>query len=571
VAGSPFRPDSGPYAASAVLKELARLWEQAVHRLANQDSQPTQKLLATKSDVPVSTVNSWATGRSLPRDLDQLATVGGTLAQWAGEKPPAAQAWEALLRTDLAVRSVPAGGGEDGSAVGRLIADLTDPFVLEVHRPVAVDQGESLPVLPPYVRRAHDEELVGVVQRAADGRSSMAVLVGGSSTGKTRACWEAVHQLPAGWRLLHPFDPTRPGAALAHLPQVGPRTVVWLNEAQFYLDTAGDTGERVAAALRSLLSDPGRAPVLVLGTLWPVHWDALTRDPGAHPQARAVLAGTDITVPTVFTGAALGDLERAAAGDARLALAAREVRDGEVTQFLAGVPELLARYRNAPPAAKALIHAAMDARRLGHGPALPHAFLAAAAPDYLSDSEWDAEGDDWLEQALAHTAAPCKGVPGPLTRIRNRPGRSDRSEPSRRDDQSSSSGIARVSGPVYRLADYLNQYGRRERSATIPPAGFWAAANRVQPRDQSALADAAYDRGLWRAAAGLRKHATARGDTRATASLVTSMHRLDPADHRPAGWAAGHADLSDPDAVAALLDSLRQAGAQRTGQHTAGP
>ena len=33
-------------------------------------------------------------------------------------------------------------------------------------------------------------------------------------------------------------------------------------------------------------------------------------------------------------------------------------------QFLAGAPELLARYRNAPPAAGALIHAAMDARRL---------------------------------------------------------------------------------------------------------------------------------------------------------------------------------------------------------------
>jgi len=43
----------------------------------------------------------------------------------------------------------------------------------------------------------------------------MAVLVGCSSTGKIRACWEVVHLLPQGWRLWHPFDPTRPEAVLA--------------------------------------------------------------------------------------------------------------------------------------------------------------------------------------------------------------------------------------------------------------------------------------------------------------------------------------------------------------------
>ena len=56
-------------------------------------------------------------------------------------------------------------------------------------------------------------------------------------------------------------------------------------------------------------------------------------------------------------------------------LAARSALDGEVViQFLAGAPELLARYRNAPPAAAALISAAMDARRLGMGAGLPQAF-----------------------------------------------------------------------------------------------------------------------------------------------------------------------------------------------------
>ena len=97
-------------------------------------------------------------------------------------------------------------------------------------------------------------------------------------------------------------------------------------------------------------------------------------------------------------------------------------RDRELIQFLAGAPELLVRYRSAPPAARALIHAAMDARRLGTGIGLPQAFLDASAPGYLT-AEWDGLREDWLEKALAYTADPCKGAHGPLTRIRPRPAR----------------------------------------------------------------------------------------------------------------------------------------------------
>jgi hypothetical protein len=68
--------------------------------------------------------------------------------------------------------------------------------------------------------------------------------------------------------------------------------VVWLNEAQFYLQAAdGGLGERVAAGLRELLRDPARAPVLVLATLWPQYWDTLT----ARPLVRW---------PRTFTGSA---------------------------------------------------------------------------------------------------------------------------------------------------------------------------------------------------------------------------------------------------------------------------
>ena len=459
-----------------------------------------------------------------------------------------------------------------GAAAGRPLDKVTAPFALEVHRPVQPEDPQpGLPVLPPYVPREHDTTLGSVVRAAAEGSSGIAVLVGGSSTGKTRACWEALQLLrdrPEKWRLWHPIDPSRPDAALRELPAIGPRTVVWLNEAQFYLHVAdGGLGERVAAGLRELLRDPARAPVLVLATLWPQFWDGLTARPAGgapdpHAQARELLDGHDITVPAAFTTAQLQRLSQA--GDTLLAQAAAGAQDGQVIQFLAGVPELLSRYRNAPPATTALIHAAMDARRLGMGIAMPHAFLEAATPGYLTDTEWDALGEDWLEQALAYTAVPCKGVRGPLTRIRPRPASSGVGGPGASDGSEQLAGgqVSIAGAPLYRLADYLDQHGRQHRKGQIPPAGFWAAAaDHAFPGDQAALGDAAHLRGLCRDAAQLHKNAAARGNFSAVFYLSNPHHCLRD-DVGPVRWALAYVPLDDPGAVAALLDRLRRVGAE---------
>jgi hypothetical protein len=336
--------------------------------------------------------------------------------------------------------------------LGRPIIELDNPFALEVHRAIDSASGHiGLSLLPPYVERDHDRELTERVCQAAEGHSTMVVLVGGSSTGKTRACWEIIHALPEGWRLWHPFNPTHPEAALDTLDRVGPQTVIWLNETQQYLLTfPAELGERVAAGLRELMCDHRRGPVLVLGTMWPEYWDTLTREPAAgtadsHAQARALLIGTDIGVPDAFNSLDLMALQAAAAADPRLAQAQTHAQKGQITQFLAGVPALIERYRNAPTTAKALIEVAMDARRLGCRLALPLPLLEAAVSGYLSDQQWDGLGEDWLEQALAYTAAPCRGVRGPLSRIRPRPG-----EPAAKT-------------PCYRLSDYLEQHGRSTR------------------------------------------------------------------------------------------------------------
>ena len=543
---------------------------------------PSDRALARAAGVSPTTIGNWLGGTQFPQDLGKVLTVVDIVAARAAARGitlaglPDEKRWRAAHRDEAQRRASTVSAGVQrtqaivtltGPAAGRPLAEVTDAFALEVHRPMQPDEPQpGMPVLPPYVPREHDRELGWVVQAAADGNSRIAVLVGGSSTGKTRACWEVLQLLrdrPEKWRLWHPIDPSRPEAALRDLSVIGPRTVVWLNEAQCYLDVVDSgLGERVAAGLRELLRDPARAPVLLLATLWPQFWDDLTARPAGgtdlHAQARELLVGQDITLPAAFTKAQLQQLSRA--GDARLTQAAAQASDGQVIQFLAGAPELLARYRNAPPTAMALIHVAMDGRRLGMRPALPHAFLEAAAPGYLTDDEWDDLDEGWLEQALAYTAVRAKGIRGPLTRIQPRPARSRTARRRSFDDGGQRADVP--AGPLYRLADYLDQYGRRHRNERIPPPEFWAAAaDHASASEQATLGDAAHARGLYRDAAQLHKNAAANGNLHAVLYLSHTMQRLH-VDARPMHWAVTHVSLDNLVAVAGLFNRLREAGAQ---------
>lgn len=196
----------------------------------------------------------------------------------------------------------PPGAAGEAQRLGHPLAQV-DPIALEVH--LAIDAGAAaagLGALPAYVPRTHDEKLATVVGEAQRGRSRIVVLVGGSSTGKTRALWEAVSGLEEPWHLWHPIDPGQPQAALAGLRRVAPHTVIWLNEMQHYLLTGDDIGEQVAAGLRELLHSPKQGPVLVMGTLWPEYAAILSAIPAPgrpdpHAQARKLFNGADMRVP----------------------------------------------------------------------------------------------------------------------------------------------------------------------------------------------------------------------------------------------------------------------------------
>ncbi|MFD3722842.1 helix-turn-helix domain-containing protein, partial [Streptomyces sp. NPDC058674] len=477
-------------------------------------------------------------------DLAKRAGLGRTTVSEAlspAKPAPSAETVAALARAlqlqkeleellELRRSAVEDAGGGVRSVPGRWIGEW-DPHDLGVH-PAGPGEAASGPgrsgarMMPGYVRREHDRVLAGVVEdvAAAAGRSRAVVLVGGSSTGKTRACWEAVQPLAAqGWRLWHSFDPNCAQDALEDLPRVAPRTVVWLNEAQHYLGDRA-AGERIAAAVHRLLVTAECGPVLVLGTLWPGYAAQYTALPapgeeGSHSRVRELLAGRMLTVPETFDAPALAAAAALAeGGDRHLADAlSRAGAEGQVTQDLAGAPELLNRYRHATPAAAAVLEVAMDARRLGVGLHLPQTFLTDAAADYFTDTDYDQLTNDWAEQAFAELAAPVHGKQAPLRRTTPRIQR----RPSAPAPAVHGPGPS-IAGPVFRLADYLEQHGRTSRRHLCPPASFWHSAQThlTNPDDLGNLTHAAENRHRLQWAHSLRHRAADHGNTDALQRLT---------------------------------------------------
>ncbi|MCZ4515223.1 hypothetical protein O3Q52_45350 [Streptomyces sp. ActVer] len=103
---------------------------------------------------------------------------------------------------------------------------------------------------------------------------------------------------------------------------------------------------------------------------------------------------------------------------------------------------------------------------------LSRRFLEEAAPDYLSDEEYDFLDDDWLTTAFAETSTPVHGNLAPLRPVRPRPtpGLPAVGPPTSgaRESWPSPARPQPETGPCYRLADYLEQQARRHRSLLCP-------------------------------------------------------------------------------------------------------
>ncbi|MCG6493846.1 TIR-like protein FxsC [Kitasatospora sp. A2-31] len=311
------------------------------------------------------------------------------------------------------------------------------------------EQRPGLPYLTPYLDRPVDAEIRRLVGRAAQGVSTVLLVAGGPASGRTRACFEALRTLPADWtvwraqslqgRELRPEEPER-------------CTVVWFDEAEQVLNAPqgeeSDPLRRISAWARSRSG----GPLLLLGTLRTDRHDP--PGPAGSPAGGMLRQHVRmLDMPEYF------DRQQAAdavlGSDPRLAEAARVAADGRVVQAVTAAPGLRARFDRAPEEVRAVLHAALDALRLGHHRSLPASLLRAAAPGYLHAAP---ATDTWFERAMADATAEGAGGAG-LFRADHGPG---------------FEGAAGSRAP-YTLHPLLEAWYLDGRAGSVPPDAFWDA------------------------------------------------------------------------------------------------
>ncbi|MCM2418996.1 hypothetical protein [Streptomyces sp. RKAG293] len=550
--------------------------------------QPSARTLARSVGVSPTTVGKWLEGAQVPQQPEQIVAVVRILRTEAEQRRRLSTETSPLLdgeiwgnrhRAVLQERAIFTGRRvERANAEAEIfrqvqqsrtdaLADIPRPVhdwtpaQLGVHPAIAGlgDEAGGF-VLPKYIPRTHDEKLRHLLRSIATSqRVEIIVLRGESCTGKTRSAYEAVLSCLPDWQLLFPKDSASLTAAL-DAGAIGAKTVLWLNEAQHYL--SGEGSESSAAALRRRLE--GAGPTVAILTLWPEHYRSLASDASSHPGGSAhVTALLDQTslhvVPNQLSAAELSVLNDETDSDASLAAAHRASGEtGRVTQILAAGPDLVDHYEHPVGPygcyGKALITAAMDARRLGATAPLPLDFLIAAAPGYLTDSQRAEAPDDWQENAIIYTQRRIKSVASAFSPVPK------------------SSGIGPEPG-VIDLADYLHHYSRKTRRAKCPPNSFWEAATSLisSAHDINRLAISAIHRLRVRHGAALADTAAALGESEALWELAHQSYELGNAEKsqelllriavsgEPAAWVALATEKQDAGDIEGSREMYRKA------------
>ncbi|GAA1881999.1 tetratricopeptide repeat protein [Actinomadura bangladeshensis] len=370
-----------------------------------------------------------------------------------------------------------------------------------VHRPITAP-GANSDLMPTYILRDLDvAPSVGLRSILQEGRQSgeFILLVGESSTGKTRTLFEAVKAELIGWRIIRlksveDFDEIASDPPRHH--------VLWLDELQGYLSAEHSiTAESMLALLE--------AGNIAVATLWPQWFNLYTshpqdkKDPYVHERNLLKLARV-IHVAESFSASENERAREVAKSDARVRLAL-QVSDFGLTQTIAAAPQLIERWNNANPYARAVLTAAYDAFRLGVFHPIPVAFLRAAAVGYCDDRTRARAPKTWFDDAIAYATEALSGATAALSPIAVKDSMED------------------LEGFI--AADYLAQYIIPRRSHLCPPETFWQAAISHLSRDDdiSRLGESAKRRARFYYADELFRRAAAEGDALSTIELAESM------------------------------------------------
>jgi len=439
-------------------------------------------------ELPTSTVSDALNGRR-PIKMDLLESL---LAAWHVPSQERERFLETWRRINAAVGQGPANAGR---------FDEASPRELGVHPAISIHGATD--DLPGYVERDFDERLHELIARGSE-RGCFVLLLGKSSCGKTRSLYEAVRAIVPEWWLV---QPARVQDIHDHLARPTDRTVLWLDELHRYLGADPPLRKTDVVALV-------RAGTIVVGTLWPNYYFArkqlLQGEAGdVYAEDRRLLELADvINVSDAFSVQEQQRASRLAATDTRIE-AALEVSDTGLTQVLAAGPDLVNSWEQAPdPYARAILTAAVDARRLGVQCPLSTELLTAAMAGYLTSAQRVASPEYWTQQALLHATNMLHGAVSALTPV---------------------AGITAGSVEGYVVADYLTQHISSVRRVECPPDSLWTAlvTHLHDPDDLRRMASAA----LVRMRYGYAERALSRlheaGDPAAVLELVTLLRRQD--------------------------------------------
>ncbi|WP_228924596.1 hypothetical protein [Streptomyces sp. DH7] len=245
-----------------------------------------------------------------------------------------------------------------------------DALAAGTHRSRPDNSGNAV---PPYVPRDQDAVIRARLTRAAD-EGGLVLVVGESTAGKTRACFEALRaQLPEH-RVVAPVGGPDLLTAVEVIDRTTARCVVWLDDLESCLGPDG-----LGSAL---LAELIRLRIPVLATMRHQQFEifaAPETTPGASTEhARTAIAGArvlrqldPVQLDRVWSA---DELERAGeAEDDRIADALTHHGTYGIAEYLAAGPALLQEWHraNSPgghPRAAALIAAAVDLARTGLRP-----------------------------------------------------------------------------------------------------------------------------------------------------------------------------------------------------------
>ncbi|MGO9785141.1 MAG: alpha/beta fold hydrolase [Streptosporangiaceae bacterium] len=398
------------------------------------------------------------------------------------------------------------------TAAVRRVKDSRSRIALNIHPAIGLygHHPELSTELPEYVPRAIDKDLRSWI-RGHSRASGLILLVGDAAAGKTRCLYEALSAEIPDWKMLHPSS-GEDIAGMVHESTDLSSSVLWLDELQnFFAD-----GNLTVQIVRRLLLDFG--PLVVAATIRAEELDKMLAQPDDTDERKVATQHhareinrmlTRWSGPTSSQETAIrfdvenrfGPEENARAAklatvDPRIREALRQATDGNVTATLAGAPELIARWisKTGDPYGRAVITAAVIARRCGHPEPLPAKVLESLAVAQLAAEGNAPLASEWLQAAIAWAERPVESKIAALRPAATTPGVID----------------------GYKVSDILLQYSYNDNCLIIRPIlndpSVWALVlEQAAAPTWSRVGDAAYAEGhtataeqAWHLAAGVQ-------------------------------------------------------------------